>query len=59
MMRHSPPWLTEQVLRRHKMLTKYGLLWPAKARAKMVQRGELPSAQRWRELRLADQRTGF
>lgn len=33
---HSPPWRREAVLRRHKTLTKYCLLWPMKAHAKWV-----------------------
>lgn len=52
-LRHSPPWRWESVLHRHKVLTKYGLLWPMRFRARMVQRGELPSTQRWREMWVA------
>lgn len=39
---------TEAVLRRHKLLTKYGLLYPMKAHAKMAQRGELLTPEQWR-----------
>lgn len=36
------------MLRRHKLLTKYGLLWPMRFRARMMQRGEFLTSEQWR-----------